>query len=89
MSEQFLIRGPLLQKLTLGLFRSDYMVHVDKKRIEENSRSQRGAHQDSPDLSLKQVEFNTYSVAGGAHSNKTAELHQYVVFPGVPGHLPG
>jgi hypothetical protein len=33
-----------------------------------------------PMLSLKQVEFNTYSVAGGAHSNNVAEMHKSVFF---------
>jgi hypothetical protein len=31
-----------------------------------------------PVLSLKQVEFNTYSIAGGAHSNNVAEMHKFV-----------
>lgn len=56
------------------------MVHVDGKRIEGDCRLQGDLDQEPPELGLKQVEFNTYSVAGGAHSNKTAELHQYVVF---------
>lgn len=67
-----------IQRLTLGLFRSDYMVHVDGKRTEGDNRLQGDVHQDSPELSLKQVEFNTYSVAGGTHSNKTADLHQHL-----------
>jgi hypothetical protein len=33
-----------------------------------------------PMLALKQVEFNTNSIAGGAHSNNTAEMHKSVVF---------
>jgi hypothetical protein len=33
-----------------------------------------------PMLALKQIEFNTYSVAGGAHSNNAAEMHKSVVF---------
>lgn len=37
-----------------------------------------GSIGDPLDPQLKQVEFNTYSVAGGAHSDKTAEMHQWV-----------
>lgn len=70
------IYGPLFESLeltssfqghTLGLFRSDYMIHVDPT-IRDST--------DHPEL--KQVEFNTYSIAGGSHSNKVTEMHQYI-----------
>jgi len=57
------------QDVPLGLFRSDYMVHASLDLV--SSR---------PMLALKQVEFNTYSIAGGAHSNNAAEMHKSVVF---------
>jgi Eukaryotic glutathione synthase, ATP binding domain len=57
------------QDVPLGLFRSDYMVHASLDLA--SSR---------PMLALKQVEFNTYSIAGGAHSNSAAEMHKSVVF---------
>lgn len=57
-----------IQGVTLGLFRSDYMVHVTP------------CSNSDPQLGLRQVEFNTFSVAGGAHASNAAELHQ-LVFP--------
>ena len=54
-----------LQDVSLGMFRSDYMLHTPSGSYD--------------DLSLKQVEFNTYSVAGGAHSNKISNMHRYIL----------
>ncbi|CAA7261555.1 unnamed protein product [Cyclocybe aegerita] len=53
----------LAQPLHLGLFRSDYLLHYALK--------------DS--LSIKQVEFNTISVSFGSLSQRTAELHRYLL----------
>ncbi|KAE9985009.1 hypothetical protein EG328_007999 [Venturia inaequalis] len=53
------------QDLTLGLFRSDYMVHVDPS----NSSA-------SPEL--KQVEFNTIASSFGGLSSKVSALHRYL-----------
>ena len=51
----------ITQSLSLGIYRSDYMLHAPT----------------SPsDMSLKQVEFNTYSVAGGSHSNLISQMHR-------------
>lgn len=55
-----------VQHLSLGLFRSDYMLHA----------TQDGEGKETL-LQLKQVEFNTYSVAGGAHANKVSDMHRY------------
>lgn len=44
-------RAGFQQSISMGIFRSDYMVHTDELS--------RGA--------LRQVEFNTFSVAGGVH----------------------
>lgn len=52
------------QDMTLGIFRSDYMI---------SGFSGSGKHS-----SLRQVEFNTYSVAGGSHAAKVARLHEYL-----------
>lgn len=54
------------------------MVQVDGNHKNEDSTVLGADHQNDPKLGLKQVEFNTYSVAGGAHSNRTVEMHQYV-----------
>lgn len=66
------------QRLHLGLFRSDYLLHAPKK--------------DGP-VSLKQVEFNTISSSFGTLSENIAKLHKYIVFfpeaasenNGIPG----
>ena len=44
------------QDLTLGIFRSDYMLHADTDSLESDNSIQ-----------IKQVEFNTISCAGGIH----------------------
>ena len=54
-----------VQDLALGLFRSDYMVHV-------NSRST----QYSP--GIKQVEFNTIASSFGGLSSKVSALHRHL-----------
>ncbi|TFK40501.1 glutathione synthase [Crucibulum laeve] len=53
----------LVQPLQLGLFRSDYLLHAPPNES----------------ISLKQVEFNTISVSFGALSQRTAELHRYLL----------
>ena len=53
-----------LKKLSLGLYRSDYMVHQD---LEDS--------QASP--TIKQVEFNTIAASFGGLSSKTSDLHKY------------
>ena len=53
-----------LQPLQLGLFRSDYMVHLPDANAP---------------ASLKQVEFNTISSSFGTLSERVAALHRYVV----------
>ena len=58
-----------VQDITLGLFRSDYMVHLTP------SLDLLAHH---PQMALRQIELNTFSVAGGAHSNKAAQMHQSV-----------
>lgn len=51
------------QRLSLGLFRSDYMVHQDTT-IEP------------PVLQAKQVEFNTIASSFGGLSKHTSGLHK-------------
>ncbi|KAK4227721.1 putative glutathione synthetase [Podospora fimiseda] len=55
-------QGGYTQKLTLGLFRSDYMVHQD------NNSS----------LQIKQVEFNTIASSFGGLSAQTSLLHSHL-----------
>lgn len=53
----------LAQDLTLGLFRSDYLLHTTP--------------QDSA-LSIKQVEFNTISSSFGPLASKVTDLHRFL-----------
>ncbi|GAA5968174.1 hypothetical protein JCM3765_003692 [Sporobolomyces pararoseus] len=53
------------QPISLGIFRSDYLVHSPT------------SSEESP--SLKQVEFNTISSSFGALSTKVSELHKYLL----------
>ncbi|KXT15350.1 hypothetical protein AC579_10435 [Pseudocercospora musae] len=52
------------QSLALGLFRSDYMVHVDKSGDTKPS--------------VKQVEFNTIASSFGGLSSQVSGLHRYL-----------
>ncbi|KAK4992072.1 hypothetical protein LTR66_006391 [Elasticomyces elasticus] len=56
-----------VQDLTLGIFRSDYMLD---------------SSYEGP-TSMKQVEFNTFSCAGGTHGNRTSEMHRHFQRSGV------
>lgn len=47
--------------LCAGIFRSDYMIHADE----------------SHDLKLKQVEFNTIACAGAAHGQRVVGMHRH------------
>ncbi|OAA33961.1 glutathione synthetase large chain [Cordyceps fumosorosea ARSEF 2679] len=53
------------QSLSLGIFRSDYMIHQDTTT-------------DSPTFQAKQVEFNTIAASFGGLSYYTSRLHRYL-----------
>ncbi|KAI4155535.1 MAG: hypothetical protein LQ340_000951 [Diploschistes diacapsis] len=53
-----------VQQTSLGIFRSDYMLHAVPN---PGSRP-----------SLKQVEFNTFSCAGACHSSQISSLHRHL-----------
>jgi glutathione synthetase len=55
-----------VQDLSLGLFRSDYMVHKDPS-------------QSDPAPGLKQVEFNTIASSFGGLSSQVSSLHKYLL----------
>ncbi|KAL1608841.1 Glutathione synthetase [Nothophoma quercina] len=55
-----------VQNLSLGLFRSDYMVHEDPS-------------QSNPTPGLKQVEFNTIASSFGGLSSQVSALHKYLL----------
>lgn len=56
------------QRLSLGVFRSDYMLHSTPSTSENKDEIP----------SIKQVEMNTFSIAGGAHGNIVANMHRYL-----------
>ncbi|KAF4311981.1 putative rhamnogalacturonate lyase protein [Botryosphaeria dothidea] len=65
------------QPITLGLFRSDYMLHSSP-----SPSSLQAAH-------LKQVEFNTIACAGGCHATTTASMHAHLaLYNNAPSSLP-
>ncbi|KAI9706587.1 MAG: hypothetical protein M1836_003594 [Candelina mexicana] len=61
-----------VQDLSLGLFRSDYMVHVDVSMFE-------GQNLDDYALQVKQVEFNTIASSFGGLSSRVSELHRHLL----------
>lgn len=65
----------LAQGITAGIFRSDYMLHVD-------DCTQLGSKLPS-DTTLKQVEFNAYSCSGGSHAKRVADMHRYIAHTGM------
>ncbi|KAI4113711.1 MAG: hypothetical protein LQ338_008126 [Usnochroma carphineum] len=54
-----------VQDLSLGLFRSDYMVHKDPQDLTAKP-------------TIKQVEFNTIASSFGGLSTKVSQLHSYL-----------
>lgn len=59
-----------VQDLSLGLFRSDYMVHEDPS-------------QSNPVPGLKQVEFNTIASSFGGLSSQVSALHRHLLSLGA------
>lgn len=58
--------------MTLGLFRSDYIVDKHARGYLDSA-------------AIKQIEFNTVSISFGALSTKVSELHTYLAHSGVYG----
>jgi glutathione synthetase len=65
----------IVQEVSLGVFRSDYMIEV--------------SHDDDGPWQLKQVEFNTCTVAGGVHANLVADMHRFLHKTGAYGEFFG
>ncbi|QIW98435.1 hypothetical protein AMS68_003953 [Peltaster fructicola] len=53
------------QKLQLGLFRSDYMIHMESGSLDASA-------------TVKQVEFNTIASSFGGLSSRVGELHHHL-----------
>lgn len=65
------VKDDLVQPLSLGLFRSDYLLH-DAESDSEGLGSRAGK------LELKQVEFNTISASFGALCTRVSGLHRHL-----------
>lgn len=68
------------QNVHAGVFRSDYMLHIEG----DGAGSDADVHESwTRNLCLKQVEFNSYSCAGGCHADKVANMHRFLARRGV------
>ncbi|KAJ5931147.1 hypothetical protein N7466_006640 [Penicillium verhagenii] len=65
-----------VQDTSVGIFRSDYMLHIDSNDFNSNNFN------DLPgsisNTTLKQVELNSFSCAGATHANKVVDMHRYL-----------
>lgn len=68
------VKDDLVQPLSLGLFRSDYLLH--DAQSEQATQAEMGSR--SGQLELKQVEFNTISASFGALCTKVNALHRHL-----------
>lgn len=68
------------QRVHAGVFRSDYMLHVQSESAAESDDDGENWGQN---LCLKQVEFNSFSCAGGCHADKVAHMHRFLARRGV------
>ncbi|KAK1058660.1 hypothetical protein LTR74_013212 [Friedmanniomyces endolithicus] len=55
----------VVQSVSCAIVRSDYMLHVDAEREAE--------------VGLRQVEMNTFSVAGACHAEGVASMHRWLM----------
>ncbi|KAI1775799.1 glutathione synthase [Hypoxylon cercidicola] len=75
-----------IQELRCGIFRSDYMLHCDESNTPGREfTSDDDLRKGLVDSELKQVEFNTYSCAGGTHATTVANMHRYLAQKGIHG----
>ncbi|CBQ69912.1 related to glutathione synthase [Sporisorium reilianum SRZ2] len=68
------VKDDLVQPLSLGLFRSDYLLH--DAQSEDATAAEMGSR--AGQLELKQVEFNTISASFGALCTKVNGLHRHL-----------
>ncbi|KAI4863773.1 glutathione synthase [Hypoxylon rubiginosum] len=76
-----------IQHLRCGIFRSDYMLHCEPSTLgrEATSDNDNDLRKGLIDSRLKQVEFNTYSCAGGTHATIVSNMHRYLARKGIHG----
>ncbi|KAJ5584002.1 uncharacterized protein N7459_003802 [Penicillium hispanicum] len=70
---------PSRNHISVGIFRSDYMLHTGDMSSVDSSDSPRSLSE----TTLKQVELNTFSCAGATHANKVVDMHRYLARSGV------
>lgn len=69
------------QRVHAGVFRSDYMLHVQSDNPADSDDDE--DENWTQNLCLKQVEFNSFSCAGGCHADKVANMHRFLAQRGV------
>lgn len=74
-----------VQPLRCGIWRSDYMLQANEEIInfQKNGRDDASDLDVFQDAQLKQVEFNTFSCAGGSHATVVSEAHRYLASRGT------
>ena len=68
------VKDDVVQPLSLGLFRSDYLLH--DRQSEQKAEAEMGSR--TGQLELKQVEFNTISASFGALCTRVNGLHRHL-----------
>ena len=79
-----------VQPVRCGVWRSDYMLQAHREILDFQCRNaeNRGGLDIFQHTQLKQVEFNTFSCAGGSHSTVISHAHRYLASKeahGMPG----
>ncbi|EKG14853.1 Glutathione synthase substrate-binding eukaryotic, partial [Macrophomina phaseolina MS6] len=66
------------QPITLGIFRSDYMLHQPNEASSSSYSSSSTVSPSFRTAQLKQVDFNTFSATGGCHATTAAQMHAHL-----------
>ena len=76
-----------VQPLRCGVWRSDYMLQAHQEALDFSRRGgkSRGDLDVFQHTQLKQVEFNTFSCAGGSHATIVSTAHRYLASKGGHG----
>lgn len=87
--------GVDINNVSAGIFRSDYMLSLGTQgRRTRTSGGDENGNQNQgvlllSETRLKQVEFNTFSCAGGAHAKRVVDMHRYLARRGDYSDLHG
>ena len=84
--------GEEVQPWRCAVWRSDYMLQASREILDFQNRADGGNKGGEGDVrnvfrdaQLKQVEFNTFSCAGGSHATIVANAHRYLASRGAHG----